>query len=36
MKSVPFNIYRLRELVTLKMADNPELVREHARVTSGN
>ena len=26
-KSVPFNIYRLRELVTLKVADNPELVR---------
>jgi hypothetical protein len=26
IKSVPFNIYRLKELVTLKLADNPELV----------
>ena len=26
IKSVPFNIYRLKELVTLKLADNPDLV----------
>jgi Leucine-rich repeat (LRR) protein len=26
-KSVPFNIFRLKQLITLKLADNPELVR---------
>jgi Leucine-rich repeat (LRR) protein len=26
-KSVPFNIFRLKQLITLKLAGNPELVR---------